>query len=183
MKIFEENVTIDLLDFINIIFVLQVKTNNHNFALILIIKINMINGNKEIRWEQRFVNYKKALSKLSEVAENKNFIYLSTLSNLEKEGLIQRFEYTFELAWKTLQNLLRLKGYTEIAGPNSVIEQAFADGYITNGENWRKMKKSRELTSHTYNEEIADEIAGSIIDIYHDLLENLKQRLEKEIKN
>ncbi|MDZ4713355.1 MAG: nucleotidyltransferase substrate binding protein [bacterium] len=141
----------------------------------------MINGNEDIRWEQRFINYKKALSKLSEVAEDKNF--LSTLSNLEREGLIQRFEYTFELAWKTLQDFLRSKGYTEIAGPNPVIEQAFADGYITNGENWRKMKKSRELSSHTYNEEIANEIAEGVIEIYYNLLKDLEERLEKEIKN
>ncbi|HET6990945.1 MAG TPA: nucleotidyltransferase substrate binding protein, partial [Bacteroidia bacterium] len=80
--------------------------------------------NKDIRWEQRFSNFKKALAKLGEVTEHKK---KSELSELEIEGLIQRFEYTYELAWKTLQDLLQDKGYQDIIGPNPVIEQAFHD--------------------------------------------------------
>lgn len=133
--------------------------------------------NRDIRWEQRFSNYKKALSKLGEVAEVRD---IESLSELEKEGLIQRFEYTYELAWKTLQDLLIEKGYLDIAGPNPVIEQAFHDGYIKKGESWKKMKKSRELTSHTYNSETAQEIADSIIAEYYDLFLELENRLEEE---
>ena len=99
----------------------------------------------DVRWEQRFSNFRKALSKLGEVAGQKT---VEALSELEKEGMIQRFEYTYELAWKTLQDLLKFKGYLDIAGPNPVLEQAFQDGYITNGQAWKQMKKARELTSH-----------------------------------
>ena len=81
----------------------------------------------DIRWIQRFQNYKKAMSKLAEVAKSKT---VNELSELEREGLIQRFECTYELAWKTLQDLLEAKGYKNITGPNPVIEQAFQDGYL-----------------------------------------------------
>lgn len=91
--------------------------------------------NIDIRWLQRFSTFKKALSKLEEVVKDKQ---IDDLSELEKEGLVQRFEYTYELAWKTLQDLLREKGYLSISGPNPVIEQAFLDGYITDGQTWKK---------------------------------------------
>ena len=132
---------------------------------------------KDIRWVQRFSNFKKALTKLGEVATREN---VDDLSDLEKEGMIQRFEYTFELAWKTLQDLLEFKGYRDIAGPNPVLEQALKDGYISNEKQWRNMKKSRELTSHTYNSETADDIASNISDTYFDLFKQLELRLEEE---
>lgn len=132
---------------------------------------------KDIRWVQRFSNFKKALAKLGEVAAVGETDHLS---ELEKEGMIQRFEYTFELAWKTLQDLLEYKGYQDIAGPNPVLEQSLKDGYITDEKQWRNMKKSRELTSHTYNSETADEIADNIISAYYTLFLKLEQKLEDE---
>ena len=134
----------------------------------------------DIRWQQRFDNYKKALSRLAEVANKPD---LNKLSELEKEGLIQRFEYTFELAWKTLQDLLRDKGYLDIAGPNATLTQALTDGYIIDADGWRKMKKSRELTSHVYDDETANHIAIEIVEVYYHLLATLAIRLEKEIDN
>ena len=132
---------------------------------------------KDIRWVQRFSNFKKALAKLGEVAGVKE---IDRLSELEKEGMIHRFEYTFELSWKTLQDLLEYKGYQDIAGPNPVLEQSLKDGYITDEKQWRNMKKSRELTSHTYNSETADEIADNIISTYYTLFLKLEQKLEDE---
>ena len=116
---------------------------------------------KDLRWIQRLSNLKKAFLKLKEAVEGED------LNELEKEGMMQRFEYTFELAWKTLQDLLEEKGYVGIKGPAPVIQQAFQDGYIENGEEWMKLKKSRENTSHTYNKEVAEEIAGNIAHIYY----------------
>lgn len=133
--------------------------------------------NRDIRWEQRFSNFRKALSKLGEAVSHEN---TNKLTELEKEGLIQRFEYTYELAWKTLQDLLIKNGYLEIVGPNPVIEQAFQDGLIKNSLVWKKMKKSRELTSHTYNSETAEEIVENIIQSYYNILKELETRLEKE---
>lgn len=133
--------------------------------------------NQDIRWVQRFNNYKKALLKLSSVVERDD---LDELSELETEGLIQRFEYTFELSWKTLQDLLQYKGYLDITGPGPVLTQSLQDGYIMDVEGWKSMKKSRELTSHTYNSDTAEEIAQNIIHVYHELLKKLEVRLEEE---
>ncbi|MCK9400913.1 MAG: nucleotidyltransferase substrate binding protein [Bacteroidales bacterium] len=129
---------------------------------------------RDIRWLQRFNNLKKAFQKLEEAVE------IDSLSELEREGLIQRFEYTYELAWKTLQDLLEEKGYIDIKGPTPVLQQSFQDGYIVDGEEWMKLKKSRENTSHTYNKEVAEEIVENIISSYFRLFEQLIVRLEQE---
>ncbi|WP_417612089.1 nucleotidyltransferase substrate binding protein [Owenweeksia hongkongensis] len=132
---------------------------------------------KDIRWEQRFSNYRKALAKMEEVVSSKK---LSDLSDLEKEGLIQRFEYTYELAWKTLQDLFKHKGYQDILGPTPVLGQALSDGYITDATNWKRLKKSRELTSHTYDSKTAAEIAEGIYSHYFKLLLDLAHKLSEE---
>lgn len=132
---------------------------------------------KDLRWEQRFVNYKRALSRLNEAVSQS---IDAELSELEREGLIQRFEYTYELAWKTLQDLLREKGYVDLKGPKDVLNQAFLVGYIEGDATWRAMKKSRELTSHTYDQDTACEIATAIVERYWRVLNNLEARLEEE---
>ena len=135
---------------------------------------------KDIRWEQRFSNFLKALTKLGEAVE---IWQQHELSELEKEGLIQRFEYTYELAWKTLQDLLKFKGYQDIAGPVPVISQAFQDGYIEDGPLWMQMKKARDLSSHTYDEGTAEGIAINIVSSYFQDFKALEKRLEKELNN
>lgn len=132
---------------------------------------------KDVRWKQRFSNYKKALEKLQDALGE----YDDEMTDLEKEGMIQRFEYTFELAWKTLQDLLYERGYLEIKGPTLVLRQALQDGYIKNEEKWRLMKNARELTSHTYDEHTANKIVEKIKEEYYDLLFELKTQLDKEL--
>src|SRR5450759_1547442 len=106
--------------------------------------------NKDIRWIQRFQNYRKALASLSEAVE----IDIELMSHLEKAGLIQMFEMTYELAWKTLQDFLRERGNPDIAGgPAVIIAKALEEGYIKDEDGWIELKKSREMTSHTYDEE------------------------------
>jgi len=131
---------------------------------------------KDIRWVQRFSNYKKALAKLTE-AVNMDF---DALSELEMEGVIQRFEYTYELAWKTLQDFLRIHGYPGVKGAGTVLDQAIESGYLLNGEGWKEMKASRELTSHTYDEVTAKHIARDTAGLYHALFIQLETRLEVE---
>ncbi len=128
----------------------------------------------EKRWEQRFRNYSKALGQLE------LFISKGELNSMEEQGLIKAFEYTFELAWKTLQDFLREQGYPDIAGPRPTIEQSFQDGYIADGEGWMRMQRSRNLTSHTYNEDTATEIAAMIKTEYIQLFRSLFARLTKE---
>ncbi len=131
--------------------------------------------NKDIRWQQRFINFKKAFSQLE------RFNKVENLNEMEQQGLIKAFEYTYELSWKTLQDLLKEKGYIGIVGPRPVIEQCFQDGYITNGDGWMRMHKSRNLTSHTYDEQTAIEIVESIRGEYYYLIKNLVKKLEVDI--
>jgi len=134
----------------------------------------MIESNKDIRWHQRFINFNKAFNQLERFIEKK------VLNEMEEQGLIKSFEYTYELAWKTLQDLLNEKGYNNIVGPRPVIEQCFQDGYITDGMAWMHMHKSRNLTSHTYDENVVKEIIEDIRNVYFMLLKNLQIRLEEE---
>ena len=103
----------------------------------------------DVRSQQRFSNFLKALARYEEALSPK-------MSRLEEEGLIQRFEYTFELAWKTLQDLLFERGYETVRGPRPVLEQAFQDGVISDGPLWLEMLKSRNETVHLYR------LAGAI---------------------
>jgi len=103
-----------------------------------------------------------------------------SLNEMEEQGLIKAFEYTYELSWKTLQDLLKEKGYTDVVGPKPVIEQSFQDGYIVDGKGWMRMHVSRNLTSHTYDEETAEEIVRSIRSEYFLLLKSLQERLQEE---
>ena len=121
-------------------------------------------NNKDIRWIQRFNNYNKALERLSDgVALNKK----RPLTDLEKQGLIQAFEFTHELAWKVMKDYLKEIGDIKTIGSKDTTREAFAADLITDGDQWMKMIKKRNLTSHTYNEETAEEIYKSIIEEFH----------------
>jgi len=138
----------------------------------------------DIRWHQRFSNYKKALTQLQSAVELSE---QRELTPLEKQGLIQSFEYTHELSWKTLKDFLEYRGNTqEIYGSKDASRQAFSNGIITDGETWMHMVKSRNLTSHTYDEEtvekIVDIILGSYIFEFEKLEEKLSQLLKEEEK-
>ena len=134
--------------------------------------------NYDIRWIQRFHNYRKALARLSDAVQLSK---QRPLSDLEKQGLIQAFELTFDLGWKTLQDFLREKNRPNSnGGPAVIIKQALDDGYIKNEESWKNIKQSRDMTSHSYDEEKANEIVENIINEYHGLLIQLETRLQLE---
>lgn len=126
------------------------------------------------RWQQRFKNFNKALSQLE------RFLKQGELNEMETQGLIKAFEYTFELSWKTLQDILKEKGYIDIVGPRPVIEQSFQDGYITDGKDWLLMLKSRNLTSHSYDEQTAEEIVHDIKNRHFILFKQLQSKLENQ---
>jgi nucleotidyltransferase substrate binding protein (TIGR01987 family) len=128
---------------------------------------------EDIRWEQRFVNFNKAFTQFEKFLEKEK------LNELENQGLIKAFEYTFELSWNTLQDLLIQNGYKDVRGPRPVIQQSFQDGYIKDGMSWMKMLKGRNMASHTYNEDTAKEIILDIRNIFFNLLSELKYDLEK----
>lgn len=135
-------------------------------------------ANEDIRWIQRFSNYRKALARLGEAVELADD---RELSDLEQQGLIQGFEFTFDLAWKTLQDYLRHHNRpNDNGGPNVILSQALEDGIIKGDEQWKAMKKSRDLTSHSYDGDTADDIAENIIELYHGMFIQLETRLQLE---
>ena len=105
----------------------------------------------DTRWKQRLQNFELAFRLLRGALEGKS---LDELSDLEKEGLVQRFEYTFELAWKTLKDYLEYTGIKfEQVTPRNSIKQAFAAKVIDDGDTWIHMLEQRNLMAHTYNRE------------------------------
>jgi nucleotidyltransferase substrate binding protein (TIGR01987 family) len=112
--------------------------------------------NEDIRWKQRFSNYKKALLQLTK------FIEKGELNELEKQGLIQAFEYTHELAWNLLKDYLQDQGIQNITGSKDSVRAAFRVRLIEDGESWMDMIKDRNQTVHTYNEATAEAIITNI---------------------
>ena len=135
----------------------------------------------DIRWIQRYANYHKACARLLSVTESDRF--MEDLSELEIEGLGQRFEYTFEWAWKVLQDLLIYTGYEFMQGPNGTMKMAFEDGLISDHDGWRKMAKSRNTLSHVYDEEEVLPIVRLIFSDYTPMLKELDESLEKLSQN
>jgi nucleotidyltransferase substrate binding protein (TIGR01987 family) len=135
--------------------------------------------NQNIRWVRRWGNYQKALQQLKEAVELKR---QRELSNLEKQGMIQAFEYTHELAWKMLSDFLKSRGAAEIYGSRDASRQAFQLGLVEDGELWMKMIQSRNLTSHVYDESIAEEMIRLISDHYYDAFEKLSMKMQELYK-
>jgi nucleotidyltransferase substrate binding protein (TIGR01987 family) len=130
---------------------------------------------QDIRWIQRFNNYSKAFAQLKAGVELSK---QRPLSKLEEQGLIQAFEYTHEMAWNTLKDFLEERGVNNLYGSRDVTREAFKTGLIEKGEVWMEMIKSRNLTSHTYNEETALEIVSATINSYFDEFSNFQARME-----
>ena len=131
----------------------------------------------DIRWIQRYANFHKACTRLLEVTENAKD--MDEMSELDLEGLVQRFEYTFELSWKVLQDLLIYKGYEFMLGPNGTLKMAFEDGLISNHDGWRRMAKSRNILSHVYDETEILPLVRMIYSDYAPLLKQLDEILNK----
>lgn len=136
------------------------------------------NMRQDIRWLQRYGNYHRACRRILDVTESGGSP--ADLSELEMEGLIQRFEYTFELGWKVLQDLLKYKGYEFMQGPNGTLRKAFEDGLIADHDGWRRMAMARVTTSHTYNEGEAAEVVRQIYHVFAPLLKGLDRVLAGE---
>ncbi len=148
---------------------------------------------EDIRWHQRLSNYRKALDKL---INNINYIK-NIYDNIEledeeicrdialdvediyKQGLIQSFEFTHELAWKVIQNFAKNQGNTEIRGSKDAIRYAAQTNLIENAHQWMEMILDRNKTSHTYNEETASQIFVNIIVSYLPLLQKFELKMEE----
>ncbi|HHX06029.1 MAG TPA: nucleotidyltransferase [Pseudomonas sp.] len=123
-------------------------------------------SHEDIRWVQRLANYERARLRLTSAVE---LAATRELSDLEKQGLIQVFEFVFELAWNVMKDYFLYQGNPAITGSRDAIRTAFKNGLIADGEGWMEMIKSRNQSAHTYNEAVANEITEKILQSYHQL--------------
>lgn len=148
---------------------------------------------EDIRWEQRFVNYTRAHHKLTEAVD---FIHDNTLKEKQliindanpvldeiiKEGLIQRFENTHELAWNVMKDYAHYQGNASVGGSRDATREAFQLQLVSDGTVWTDMLGSRNKTSHTYDEETADEIYYKILHQYYSAFLEFKNNMESRRK-
>lgn len=136
----------------------------------------------DIRWIQRFNNYRKALVQLRKAVS-----IVSALKSrgdedmLMEEGLIQRYEYTHELAWKTMKDYAEYQGLSDIIGSRDAIRQTLQSGLIDD-ERWMDSIRDRNLTSHNYDDGTAQSIVANIINIYYPLFVDYEQAMLKRLE-
>ncbi len=129
---------------------------------------------QDVRWRQRFNSYQKALSQLGEAVELRR---QRTLTNLEKQGLIQAFEFSYELGWNTLKDYLTYQGTVGLVGARDTIREAFRRDLIIEGEKWMEMLADRNLTSHTYDESTAETIVRRVCEQHYAILFSLCEKM------
>ena len=137
----------------------------------------------DIRWKQRFDNYIRALAALESAV---SLTKLRPLSDLEKQGLIQSFEFCHELAWNLVKDYLEHQDFSSpfggenfgynMTGSRDAMREAYKRGLITHGDDWADMIGSRHLSTHTYNKKIADDIVTKITSSYFDRFVELRTK-------
>lgn len=127
--------------------------------------------NNEVRWKQRFQNFERALKYLEQA------INISQPDIIQKAGLIQFFEMSFELAWNVIKDYLEEQGFIEIKSPRSALKKAFETGLIEDGHAWMQLLEDRNITSHAYDEETVNMIETLIRQKYYPLLKQLYDAL------
>lgn len=130
---------------------------------------------EDIRWIQRFSNFERAFLLLQDSLKTEQ------LSILERAGLIQFFEMTFELSWKLLKDYEEIEGFI-VKTPREAIKQAFQSGLINNGHDWIDALQDRNLTAHTYNEETAIAVEAKIRNKYFQLLLEIYEYFKNKIE-
>ena len=132
----------------------------------------------DIRWIQRFNSYTKAFAVLERsviTAQERD------LNEMEEQGLVQSFEFTFELSWKLLKDYFESKGFKDFHGSRDSFRLAFQENLITDGEVWMEMIDSRNRSSHTYDENIAKEIISLVLSKYFDKLKDLEKKMHSYV--
>ncbi len=118
---------------------------------------------QDVCWIQRLNHYQSAVNRLKDAV---NLANERPLTDLEQQGLIQAFEFTHELAWNTMKDFLESRGTQILYGSKDATCEAYKREIIQNGDAWMSMIRDRNLTSHTYNEDVALDIAHAILDTY-----------------
>jgi len=130
--------------------------------------------NEDIRWKQRLQNYRKALVTMQNAVE---LAASRALSDLEKQGMIQGFEFTFELAWNVMKDYLEDEGIIGIIGSKGAIRHAFNKGLIEDGQIWMDMLKDRILATHVYDEKTANDLVNAVINIYYSQFNKFSEKM------
>ena len=129
---------------------------------------------EDIRWKQRYQNYLKALSQLTSAL----LVHDETAESLIKDGILQRFEFTHELAWKVMKDYLEYEGHQGITGSRSASRLAFNLGLVTDGQVWMDMIESRNRTVHTYDESILEQEFAKVQNRYAGALLEFLQTMQ-----
>jgi nucleotidyltransferase substrate binding protein (TIGR01987 family) len=133
---------------------------------------------QDIRWQQRFDNFNRALEQLTQAVELSR---QRPLSDLEKQGVIQGFEIVHELAWNVLKDFLEYEGITGIVGSRGAAREAFRRELLLDGELWMDMIEKRNLSSHTYNKELAEALVNTIVGGYYTAFLALQQEMQSKL--
>lgn len=133
----------------------------------------------DIRWRQRLQNYSKALALLNDAAHlvSTERGYGREVEDLLSEGLIQRFEYTHELAWNVMKDYAEYQGETNIKGSRDAIRYALQNGLVSD-KAWMKSIEDRNLSSHHYDSNTAEAIMRKVIAIYLPLFNDLEKTMK-----
>ena len=134
---------------------------------------------EDIRWQQRFSNFNKALAQLEKAVTLANE---RQLTEIEQQGLLKAFEFTHELAWNVMKDYFEYQGNVSIKGSRDAIREAFATGLIEEGDIWMDTIKSRVQTVHAYDEDTADDIAEKVIEVYFPIFVDFKNSMESIIE-
>ncbi len=137
--------------------------------------------NEDIRWQQRHHNFNRALTLLREFVEHEQGKDILSHSPIVKEGIIHRFQFTFELSWKTLKDKMEYDGIKlDKIAPKIIFKQAFQSKYIDDVEIWLRMADDRNRMSHTYDYAAFDRVLTNIRNDYFSRLDELNDYLIAE---
>jgi nucleotidyltransferase substrate binding protein (TIGR01987 family) len=134
--------------------------------------------NMDIRWKQRFENFDRAYTKFKMALE---YHLKEPDHELFQLALIQTFEFTFELGWKTVKDYLSYSGISKVTLPREVIKHGFQNRIIDDGQMWIDMMQDKNLMAHTYSEENAKKALGKITDSYHAGIEQLHSFFKEKV--
>lgn len=131
--------------------------------------------NEDVRWRQRFQNFENTLNHLEKG------LAINHPDLIQRAGLIQFFEMSFELSWNMMKDYLEEQGFTDVKSPRGSIKKAFETGLIADGHGWIKLMEDRNLTSHAYDEETAKEIENLIREEHYKLFKDLHTTFKQKL--
>ncbi|SDD75088.1 nucleotidyltransferase substrate binding protein, HI0074 family [Algoriphagus faecimaris] len=131
--------------------------------------------NEDIRWKQRFSNFSKVMGHLE------NALQIPEPDMVQKAGIIQFFEMSFELAWNLVKDYLEEQGFVDIRSPRAALKKAFEVNLLENGHDWMDLLQDRNLTAHTYDEQKSTEMKKLIQEKYFPILKNLQINFTRKV--